>query len=344
MNTLPGRSHPHSLLPALLQSPRPSKPTRGVEPLMRACLLAGAVALAALNVAAAPPTGAVKEKTDAKLTAKLQDLIKDFKGEVGIYVRHLPSGRSAAIRADGLFPTASMIKVPILLTAFQKMYDGELDYHADQVYRDSLLYAGEDILGSFKDGEKIKLSKVIMLMITTSDNTASLWCQKLVGTGTAINQWLAANGLQQTRVNSRTPGREADREKFGWGQTTPREMAELLVMIREGRAVSPEASEEMYRTLTRIYWNGEALSQIPPTIQAASKQGAVNKSRSEVVLVNAPAGDYVFCVITKNQEDESWQYDNAGFVLIRRLSRLLWEYFEPKSKWRPAPAAQKWAK
>jgi beta-lactamase class A len=49
------------------------------------------------------------------------------------------------------------------------------------------------------------------------------------------------------------------------------------------------------------------LSQIPPTVQVASKQGAVNQSRSEVVLVNAPSGDYVFCVITKNQQDESWE-------------------------------------
>jgi beta-lactamase class A len=64
------------------------------------------------------------------------------------------------------------------------------------------LYAGEDILGSFKDGEKIALSKVAMLMITTSDNTASLWCQAMA-TGTAINEWLAANGLkiqESTRV------------------------------------------------------------------------------------------------------------------------------------------------
>ena len=106
-------------------------------------------------------------------------------------------------------------------------------------------------------------------------------------------------------------------------------------MIREGRAVSPSASEEMYRVLTRIYWNDEALSRIPPTIQAASKQGAVSRSRSEVVLVNAPHGDYVFSVITKNQEDRSREYENEGFVLLRDISGLLWEYFEPDFGWTP---------
>ena len=89
----------------------------------------------------------------------------------------------------------------------------------------------------------------------------------------------------------------------------------------------------MYRILTRIYWNGEALSEIPPYVQAASKQGALDRSRSEVVLVNAPSGDYVFCVITKNQQDESWEDANEGFVLLRDVSKLLWRYFEPGYGW-----------
>lgn len=272
---------------------------------------------------------------DPPLQERLEALVNAFDGEVGLYVRHLPSGREAAIRADSLFPTASMIKVPILIKVFDLIEQGKLDLDQKLVYRDSLLYPGQDILGAFKDGEEIALSKVIMLMITTSDNTASLWLQALCGTGTEINEWLSTHGFDHTRVNSRTPGRHTDWELYGWGQTTPYEMAKLLVRIRANEVVSPAASEEMYRILTRIYWNDEALSQIPPYIQAASKQGAVSQSRSEVVLVNAPGGDYVFSVITNHQTDQSWDSDNAGYVLLRQVSRLLWNYFEPDSGWTP---------
>jgi beta-lactamase class A len=284
----------------------------------------------------APP-----DHPDSRLQHALDSLVAGFQGDVGIYVRNLRTGHTAAIRADELFPTASMIKVPILVTLFDRMQRGELRFDTTLVYTDSLLYPGDDILGSFKDSSKVALSRVIMLMITTSDNTAALWNQSLAGGGVAINAWLAANGFDSTRVNSRTPGREANREAYGWGQTTPREMARLLTLIREEQAVSPAASQEMYRDLTRIYWNGEALSQIPPWVQAASKQGAVDASRSEVVLVNAPSGDYVFCVITKNQQDQGWEAGNAGFVLLRRVSALLWQYFEPKHPWAPAPGADR---
>jgi beta-lactamase class A len=273
-------------------------------------------------------------KNDKKLTLKLQKLVEGFNGDVGIYVQNLKTGKFAEINGDTIFPTASMIKVPIMIGVFDKIEKKELSYHQNLIYRDSLLYAGEDILGSYKDGEKVQLSKVQMLSITTSDNTGSLWLQKLVG-GANINKWLSNNGFENIRINSRTPGREAFQKRYGWGQTSPKEMALLIKKIRDGQAISPAASERMYRNLIRIYWDGEALSQIPPYVQAASKQGAVNRSRSEVVLVNAPHGDYVFCIATKNQKDESWTTDNEGYQLIRKLSKLLWNYYEPKSKWEP---------
>jgi len=285
-----------------------------------------------------------QEKTDKNLQVKINALVKGFNGNVGIYVKNLKTGKTASFNADSIFPTASMIKVPITCGIFNKVENGSLDYHTVLNYKDSLLYAGEDILGSFKDQEKIALSKVLMLMITTSDNTASLWAQSLAGTGTAINELMASNGLQNTRVNSRTPGRRDNQQQYGWGQTTPKEMATLVTLIRNGKMISPSASERIYRNMTHIFWDSEALSQIPPTVQTASKSGAVDASRSEVVLVNAPHGDYVFCIITKNQKDISWNYGNEGWSVIRKLSNLLWEYYEPNFNWKQPIDMQKYFK
>lgn len=271
----------------------------------------------------------------------MHDLVKGFQGETGIFVKNIKTGKTASVNADTLFPTASMVKIPIMVGVFDEIEKGNLNYNAELIYRDSLFYEGEDIIGSFKDGEKIRLSKVQMLSITTSDNTGSLWLQKLVS-GQKINNILQSMEFENTRVNSRTPGRRANWEAYGWGQTTPREMATLLEMIREGKVISPAASERMYRNLIRIYYDGQALSQIPPYVQVASKSGAVDEARSEVVLVNAPHGDYVFCITTKNQKDTSWNQQNEGYRLIRNLSALLWNYFEPKSQWQPAAGIEKY--
>jgi beta-lactamase class A len=308
----------------------------------RLLLLAAGPSIAACGTAPRPaPSPEPPAASPApELQRALERLAGAVRGRVGIYVRHLRTGREATLNADELFPTASMVKVPILIGTFDAVARGRLSFDQPLVYTDSLLYEGHDLVGALEDSAAIPLSQAALLMITTSDNTASLWLQGLVG-GDVINGWLAAHGFDSTRVNSRVPGREEARSRYGWGQTTPREMAELLVTIREGRAVSPAASEEMYRHLTRIYWTGEALSQIPPWVQAASKQGAVDRSRSEVVLVNAPSGDYVFAVITREQEDERWTDDNEGYLLIRAVSALLWRTFEPAHPWSPAPGVER---
>jgi len=304
-------------------------------------LLATALILVPTLLAAQSP----RERRDARLEGELAELARGVRGTVGIYVKHLRTGRTAELNADSVFPTASMIKVPILAATYDAMERGALRFDTVLTYTDSLDYGAEgdvgDILAMAADSTKITLGRVVMLMATMSDNTASLWLQALSGSGVRINEWLAANGFDSTRMNSRTPGRREIWEKYGWGQTTPREMARLVTLIRDGKAVSRGASEEMYRVLTRQYWNGQSLSQLPPWVQVATKSGAVDASRSEVVLVNAPSGDYVFCVITKNQADTSYGPDNEGYVLLKKVSALLWRRFEPKRPWTPAPGAER---
>jgi beta-lactamase class A len=276
----------------------------------------------------------LSQKSDKKLQALLENSVQGFDGQIGIYVKNLRTGAVVNLNADSVFPTASIVKIPIMLGVVDKMQKGELHYDSSHIYKDSLLYAGEDILGSFKDGEKIALKKIMMLMLTTSDNTASLWLQKLAGTGIRINQILDSLGFKNTRVNSRTPGREDNRTLFGWGQTSPSEMGTLFEKIYRSQVFSPAACERMMRLLGRNYWDeDEAISMIPPYIEVFSKNGCVDASRSEAMIVNAPNNPFVFCVFTKNNKDKSWTHTNEAWVLERKISALLWKYFEPKDKW-----------
>lgn len=293
------------------------------------------------NTVSAQPGNIGKTKEDKALSAKLAKAMEGFHGVAGVYVRNLKTNRVASVHADSLFPTASMVKIPIMCGVFDKINSGAIPFDLELVYRDSLKY-DNGVVGSFRDSTRIALPKVVHLMISLSDNTGSLWLQALAGGGEAINKWLDSNGFAQTRVNSRTPGRKEFQAKYGWGVTSPREMAELIAMIRNGKAISPEASERMYRYLGMQFWDEEAISQIPPHVKVAAKSGAVNQAKSEALVVHAPHGDYVFCITTKNQDDQRWERDNEGYVLIRKVSEIIWKHFEPKSPWQPLTGSAKW--
>jgi beta-lactamase class A len=289
---------------------------------IRAALLVTLIAAGAggcLPATTAPPSET--ERLEAALTA----LADGLDGVAGIHARRLDGWEEVAVRADELFPTASMIKVPLLVALFDRVEAGALALDTELAWHDSLSYPGNDITAKLREGETVSLERLAFLMTSWSDNTASLWIQALVGGGATVNDLMGRMGLEHTRVNSRTPGRQPDWERYGWGQTTPREMSGLMARIHAGEAVSAGASRAMYGLLTAPFYREEALASIPPTIQVATKPGAVSASRSETLVVNAPAGPYVLTVITREQADTSREDDNPGWQLIREASRLVWD-------------------
>ena len=266
------------------------------------------------------------QKTDKKLFEKVAALLKGFNGDVGVYIKNLKNEKIIAINADSIFPTASIVKIPILVGVMDKIEKKQLAYHQQLQYRDSLAYSSFDVTANLKDTAKIELAKVILLMLSTSDNSASLWLQKLAGGGARINEILDSAGLTTTRVNSRTPGRENNRTQYGWGQTTPYEMATLMEKIYRGQIINDSISKKMIRLLGRNFWDEQAISQIPPDVFVASKNGCVDASRSEVLLVMARQ-PYIFSIFTKNNKDISWADNNEAWRLAKNLSALLWQYF-----------------
>lgn len=292
------------------------------------------VLFAIVFAAAATFSSVATAQHDEQLQRLIEDATRGFRGDVGIYVEHLPTGRRADLNSDDLFPSASLIKVPIMVNVFDHMQKGKLKMNQSFTFSDSLRTPGAGFLGGFRDGEPVTVQEMLELMMAASDNSAALWLQHLSGGGETINRWLERNGYVSTRVNAGTPGRLDQWKKFNWGQTSPAEIASLLVAIADDRVVSSEASEKMYRLMSRSFVDTEALAMIPPKVQTISKQASIKNSRSEVILVNPPHGSYVLAILTKNIKDTSWDEDNEAFELIRNVSHVVWEYFEKDYAWK----------
>src|SRR5690606_4367578 len=195
----PVRPLPLSKPPPAARSPTP--PTRRrdrrrhqrtercavVNKLAAVCIIPLALAACA---AGGPSTAAhPTERTDPVLTARIRELVQSFGGDVGIYVRHLPSGATATHRADELFPTASLIKVPLLTTLFDRAGHGLLDLDAAPPFPDTLKYRyaeRTDVVAYMQPGDTLPLSELAFLMLSVSDNLASLWIQALVGGGEEV--------------------------------------------------------------------------------------------------------------------------------------------------------------
>jgi beta-lactamase class A len=110
-----------------------------------------------------------------------------------------------------------------------------------------------------------------------------------------------------------------------------------MEQIEAGKIISQRSSDRMLRILGRQWWDEVALSQIPPNVFVASKHGSLDECRNEVLYVNAKH-PYIFSIFTKNNSDSSWDYNNEAWVLTRKLSSLLYRYYNPDDHWLPEPA------
>src|SRR5262245_53037371 len=200
--------------------------------------LAAAALLLAAGSAARPAPGAAP----SPLERHIEERLRSFPGTLGVAALDLDTGETVAVNADTRFPTASVIKVPVLAAAFQQIADGRIRKDQLLTLKEDEKVGGSGVLHSLRAGAQLSVADLLYLMIAISDNTATNMLVGLVGTKN-VDELMAASGLPLTRLYRPTfrggkPDVFPEEEKeFGLGSTTPREMARLLEAIARGTVV-----------------------------------------------------------------------------------------------------------
>ena len=247
--------------------------------LLFSCVLAWSRTFAA---AGQPPADSNR---DGQLTEKLDSLVQQHAGQVGMAVKHLTSGYHFEYRATEPMPTASLIKFPLLIAAYQAIEAGEIGLQDPITLHESDKVPGSGILTAhFSEGVTLPLGDVMRLMMVYSDNTATNLVIDHVGLA-ATSQLMEQLGCPETKLHSQTYRRDTslfpDRsQRFGLGSTTAAEMVKLLELLQQGRLVSPAASESIRQTMLACDDDTKLARYLPAGVKVANKSGAVSALRT----------------------------------------------------------------
>lgn len=287
------------------------------------------VPLALLALAVPDPTAA--QQPLRSLRPALEERIARHQGVVGLAIIDLATGDTLSIRGDEPFPTASVIKVPVLVEVFHQVENGRLRLEDPIVMLDVDKRPGSGVLQYLTAPLQITVRDAAFLMIALSDNTATNLLVDKVGIR-AVTARMDSLGLPRTALHSKVFDRSSSvapdsSARWGLGVTTPNEMARLFAMIHRGEAVSPEASREMLRMLRAQFYTDAIPRYLPAGTTVAHKTGSIDAARHDCGIVSSrePVRDYVLCVFTKENQDRSWRTDNEAHVLIADLARLVHE-------------------
>jgi beta-lactamase class A len=132
----------------------------------------------------------------------LEAELSRFPAKAGIYVKHLTTGEEAAIRGDETFNSASVIKIPVMVLAYQLAEKGTVSLDSRVEITKADLRGGSGVLRYHDPGLRPTLRDLITQMVITSDNTATDLMIAKVGGVAAVNAWLTANRYADLRLNS----------------------------------------------------------------------------------------------------------------------------------------------
>jgi beta-lactamase class A len=268
------------------------------------------------------------------LRAELEAALRGYPGVAGVSVRNLATGESVSIRGAEPFPTASLIKVPILVTLLDQVSRGRIGLQERLSHVSSDKVGGSGILQYMDSGLLPTVKDAAWLMIAHSDNTATNMVLDEVG---VVPVWekMDSLGLSHTRVHRKafspntTSPLPDSAAKYGLGVTTPDEMVRLFSLLLAGRAVSP-AMDSLALAILRTNQNTEKLVRwLPENVPVAHKTGEVDRSRNDCGIVYSPAAPIALCVMTRENRDTGYRVDNPAHLLAGRVGRIVFHHYNP---------------
>ncbi len=287
------------------------------------------------------------------LAADAQDIdayaasqLNALKAKSSLYAKHLPSGRTIAVRPDQPMNTLSVIKVPVMLLAFRDAEAGKLKLTDRYTIKPEDLRRGSGLIQTFEPGLNPTYRDIIEQMIITSDNTATDIMIRTVGLA-RVNAMLSELGFKETRL-LRTTGdlfREvwiradkkhatmSDREVFTrgfpgdaqsaarsfalegdstrWlGRTTAREMAVMLEGILNAKYASKASSDAMVGMLRRQFYSSRLPQRISFRAQVAHKTGDWPPyAGNDVGIIFYPGGPSIVSVFTNQNTGDFFELE-----------------------------------
>jgi len=270
---------------------------------------------------------------NVSLETRLAPLVKDHKGKVAIAVKNLETGECYYCNADAVMPTASLIKIAVLIDLYRQAQEGKLKLTDRVTLRKADKVPGSGILTDhFSDGAEFSLRDAARLMIAFSDNTATNLVLERVGI-MSVNKLMEEWGFPETRINAKvfrgsTTSVDPERtRRYGLGSTTAREMAGLLEQLQTGDRLRPFYKQAVLNHLRKNDDKFKFKRLLPESVVVMHKDGSTNDTRTDAGLIQTPAGIVAVCVLTTNNKDRRWVSENAGNMLCARVAKEVYDYF-----------------
>ena len=233
-----------------------------------------------------PDYGAMEKTLTEKMTG--------WQGDWSLYFEDCKTGRQISINSHQVY-SASLIKLFVAQTAYQKVADGKL-------------------------AKSQRLEDEIRKMLTYSDNEAWKYLARALGNGgysrgmAAVTETAQASGFSDT-------GQFYKGSHKNYNFTSVNDCGAYLRGLLNGTIVNQEYSEKILSLLKQQQHLHKIPSGIPDEVVIANKTGELDYMQGDAAIVYAPSGTYILVIIGDSLNNG---YGQVG--KFTELSKTVYEF------------------
>ena len=251
------------------------------------------------------------------LKNKLINLANEYKNiDPAIYVYEYKNGSYVDIKADKVYPAASIIKLPVLIEMFREIEDKKFNLYDTMELQDYYRASGSGKLQYSQGGIEHTMDYLAKIMIENSDNSSTNMIISKMGGMPQVNKAMQQWGLKTTRINNWLPDLD------GTNVTTPRELGKMLYNLDTSNILTADSKQHIADYLSHVKNNRLLQAGIPSDAILLHKTGDIGFMLGDAGIVKTHNGrKYIVVILAKRP------YNNLkGKELIVRASQIIYEH------------------
>ena len=266
-----------------------------------------------------------------KLETRTDEIANRLDGVMGVAILDLTDGRILLRNADRVFPTASSIKIAILLELYRQDQETRAGAKGKAKLDDIYTFDSKDlvedsqIMAGLTTGVTLVTNRdLAQFMVAVSDNAATNVLIDRVGMQN-VNATLRILGLTKTMLRRKMIDIAAAR-RGDENVSTPQEMTRLLEAIYKEKALDKQSTGQFIKQLSTLK-QSYIPRLLPDAVQVANKPGDLEAVRNDSGIVYAPNRPFAISLMTAYDRDEK-----AAERAISEVALDAYHYFEMRGK------------
>lgn len=239
-------------------------------------------------------------------------------------IRNFNTGETVSYHENLIVPSASLIKIPVMIEAFRQIKSGVLSPDR-RLSVDPKQVVAFSVLEFLDSRNTYTILDLMKLMIIYSDNTAANTLIDLLGMD-KINSCIQELGLKETKLQRKMMDSES-RKKGKENLTTAAEMADLMIRLDRGEIIDLVYSAQMLDIMKGQADESMMRVDLPDEITIARKTGELENLDHEVAIVFENQCNYLYVFFVWDA-----QSNNEARQILQRTSKIVYDYFDKFNK------------